>query len=244
MSLLTITVLDGSGGPVVGANVVAWLSDVNGNHLREFTAGGILVAAVSAEADATGSVVLDLVPNDLILRDNTYYSVKVSNRSPVLILKTSDTQTLLQALAASPQALGAGAMLGDLGDIDLAGLTPGQGLRYMGTGIDWIPANWPSGSGGGDKPWVSLSANTVLTVSDAVNRHKVDATVAPYTITLPTAIGNMGLEFTIKRINGGANLVTVGTTASQGIDGVLTYTLDMQWESVTMSSDNANWMVI
>jgi len=103
MSLLTITVLDGSGGPVVGANVVAWLSDVNGNHLREFTAGGILVAAVSAEADATGSVVLDLVPNDLILRDNTYYSVKVSNRSPVLILKTSDTQTLLQALAASPQ---------------------------------------------------------------------------------------------------------------------------------------------
>jgi hypothetical protein len=242
MSQLTITALDDSGAPLVGCPVTAWLSDLNGNVLREFTISGLLVEAVQGVTGVGGVLVIDLPANADIQRQNTYYSVKVGNRSAVLILKTSSAQTLLGALAVSPSALGPAALLSALGDVNLAGLAAGNGLRYQG-GV-WVPWAWPSGGGSSDKTWVTLSGATTLLTGDSVYRHKADASAGAFSVTLPTALGNAGLEFTVKRANSGANIVTVTTSLSQSIDGASTYLLDMQWESVTVSSDNVNWMVI
>lgn len=241
MALLTITVLDVANQPIADANVQVWLCDSLGNHLREFTGTGILVGAAQTETDASGNATLDLVPNAQIVRQNTYYHVKVSNRLPVLIEKSSSTQTLSEAQAVSPEALGPAATLGSLGDVDLTGLASGNTLRYQG-GL-WVPWAWPGGGGSSDKPWVLLTTNTTLVTNDSANHHKVDASAGPRTITLPTAVSNNGIEFKIKRVNTNGNIVTVAAAGGQTIDGVSTYLLDMPWESVSLSSDNSNWLV-
>jgi hypothetical protein len=71
-----------------------------------------------------------------------------------------------------------------------------------------------------------------------------DASSAAFTITLPTAVGKTGQTYTIKRINAGANAVTVGTTSSQNIDGAATYALSMQYKYVKVVSDGSHWIIV
>ncbi len=86
------------------------------------------------------------------------------------------------------------------------------------------------------------TANYTLTERDSVVL--ANATGGAITITLPSAVGYTGLQYTVKRINGGTNNVTVATSDSQTIDGATTRTLSTQYETVTVVSDNANWHVI
>lgn len=81
-----------------------------------------------------------------------------------------------------------------------------------------------------------------LTATDSVIL--ANATTAAFTCTLPTAVGITGRQYTIKRINSGANNVTVGCSASQVIDGAATKTLGSQWSTLTVVSDGANWQVV
>jgi hypothetical protein len=62
------------------------------------------------------------------------------------------------------------------------------------------------------------------------------------TVTLPTAAGITGQEFTIKNLT--ANAVTVATTSSQTIDGATTYALAAQWKYVRVVSNGSNWLVV
>ena len=85
------------------------------------------------------------------------------------------------------------------------------------------------------------SAYTAL-VSDEIITG--DATSAAFTITLPTAVGKTGQTYTIKRVNSGANAVTVGTTSSQTIDGAATYALSAQYKYVKVVSDGSHWIIV
>jgi hypothetical protein len=64
---------------------------------------------------------------------------------------------------------------------------------------------------------------------------------SPITITLITAVGNTGLQYTIKNINTGQ--VTIDGNTTQTIDGQLTQGLN-QYESLTIVSDGSNWHII
>lgn len=64
------------------------------------------------------------------------------------------------------------------------------------------------------------------------------------TATLPTAASIAGRQYTVKKVDSGVGLLVVTTTASQTIDGALTYILTAQWDSVTVVSDGSNWMVV
>lgn len=90
---------------------------------------------------------------------------------------------------------------------------------------------------------VSKTANYTLTASD--DAVLGDASGGGFTLTLPTAVGNSGKIFYIKRTdNTLANQITIATTSSQTIDGLTTrklYTLNEEWQVV---SDNANWRVL
>lgn len=70
-----------------------------------------------------------------------------------------------------------------------------------------------------------------------------DATGAPITETLPTAVGHQGIEYRIKKIDSSANTVTVGTTGGETIDGSPTYVLFAQYSAVVVVSDGADWLV-
>jgi hypothetical protein len=71
-----------------------------------------------------------------------------------------------------------------------------------------------------------------------------DATSAGFTVTLPTAVGIPGQAFVIKKIDSSANAVTIGTTSSQTIDGATFYVMGYQYQSVTVQSNGANWLII
>jgi hypothetical protein len=60
-------------------------------------------------------------------------------------------------------------------------------------------------------------------------------------ITLPTAVGNQNL-YTIKNV--GTGVITVNTTSSETIDGSLTAPIRVQYLSLTLVSDGANWNII
>lgn len=64
------------------------------------------------------------------------------------------------------------------------------------------------------------------------------------TITLPTAVGNTGKQFTIKKVDATTNIATVTTTSSQTIDGESYYTLNDPYEGMKFISDGANWSIV
>jgi len=70
-----------------------------------------------------------------------------------------------------------------------------------------------------------------------------DATSGAYTITLPTAVGIIGRQYMVKKIDSSSNAITVGTTSSQTIDGATTFALVARWQFVTVVSDGSNWII-
>jgi len=69
------------------------------------------------------------------------------------------------------------------------------------------------------------------------------ATAGATTINLPTAVSNAA-KFTIKKIDGGTNSVTVDSNGTETIDGGLTATLLIPSASITLISNNSNWFII
>ena len=89
---------------------------------------------------------------------------------------------------------------------------------------------------------VSKTSSYTATASD----HSLfcDATSGNLTITLPSATGCAGRVYVIKKIDSGANLVTIGCSGSETIDGASNYQLSSQYESITMQSNGSNWYII
>jgi hypothetical protein len=85
----------------------------------------------------------------------------------------------------------------------------------------------------------SVSTNT--TAGSGANVDYVYLVSGTTTITLPTAVGNTN-TYTIKRTNTGT--VTIATTSSQTIDGSTSINLNVQYVSITVVSDGANWNII
>lgn len=89
----------------------------------------------------------------------------------------------------------------------------------------------------------SKTANYTLVSTDYLIL--ADTTGGAFTLTLPTAVGNTGKQFVIKRTNQAlASILTVDTTSSQTIDGVTTTTLNTQYEQIMVISDGANWQLL
>lgn len=100
-----------------------------------------------------------------------------------------------------------------------------------------------SATGGGGGAGITRSINSVSTPTAAGNSSSVDYVYlvsGTTTITLPDAAGNTNL-YTVKNV--GSGVVTVDTTSSQTIDGSLTITLPVQYTSVDIESDTANWNI-
>ena len=64
------------------------------------------------------------------------------------------------------------------------------------------------------------------------------------TLTLPPVALVPGRIYVFKRINSGANTVTVDAYASETIDGALTHVLSAQWNSVTIMNNGIAWFII
>jgi hypothetical protein len=94
------------------------------------------------------------------------------------------------------------------------------------------------GNGGLMLGYTAKTANYTLTATN----YLVNCTANTFTITLPTAVAITGQIFIIK--NSGTGIITLATTSSQTIDGVASgiFTL-VQWDSITVTSNGANWII-
>lgn len=92
-----------------------------------------------------------------------------------------------------------------------------------------------------------LAVRTVSGVGSATINDDVllmDMTGGAFTLTLPTAVGNTGKVFFIKKIDSSLNIGTIDGDGTETIDGVTTKKLNTQYESWEIVSDGSNWLVL
>lgn len=116
--------------------------------------------------------------------------------------------------------------------------TNGQFLRTNGSGtLSWGTA--------GATAYTVYSPTTTTTISETSGEVVVlaDATSGNLTVNLPTAVSNTA-KITIKKIDSSANTVIIDPNSTQTVDGSATKTIEFQYTSVTLISNNANWFII
>jgi hypothetical protein len=91
--------------------------------------------------------------------------------------------------------------------------------------------------GGITFPYVGISTTYSISSDD----YFIECTSGTFNVTLPTAVGSAGKIYVVK--NSGTGIVTIDTTSSETIDGVLTKTLN-QYDSVILESNGANWVIV
>ena len=71
-----------------------------------------------------------------------------------------------------------------------------------------------------------------------------DASSGALTITLPSVASNPGNPFYVKRLNSGANTVTIAAVGSDLIDGSSTAVLNSRYETLLLVAEAGSWHVI
>lgn len=235
--------------------------NVNGQIISQRASTGLAVFQANITGDTTSRIVIttdgifNWGPGGSTATDTTLYRSAANQLS---------TGGVLDFGAASGPSISVASTIGD--KINLYGSTYGFGVQsnrlvaYVnGTASSFVVRSVAgSGAKSSGTDAVVLKADGTVTATNYATALSTKtttytitasdgtilgnhATVA-FTITLPTAVSITGRTYTIKNIN--AATVTVGTTSSQTIDGVTTYTLATQYKYVTVQSDGANWQVI
>lgn len=86
---------------------------------------------------------------------------------------------------------------------------------------------------------VSVSAAYTARLDDGVVL--ADASSGAFTVTLPSAAQASGATIRVKRLNSGANAVTVGAASGQTIDGAATKSLASPYAFLVLISNGTNW---
>lgn len=97
----------------------------------------------------------------------------------------------------------------------------------------------------GQRPkFITKTANYTLTNSD--QGIFGDASGGTFTLTLPTAVGNVNQLYTLVKNDSSGNAVQIATTSSQTINGAAasTYNLSTQYQGITLWSDGTEWKIV
>ena len=160
----------------------------------------------------------------------------------------SEGSNLYYTNARADARIGA-ANLTDLNDVNYT-----AGASINGYVLEYVHANtrWEAkaASGGGTAPDVvtdSSGTNTTISTTTGIEEvHLIDNGTSAVTISLPSAsTAGEGYKYQIKRL--GTATVTIDPDGSEQIDNGgagVAITLDVQFESVTIVSNNANWFII
>lgn len=89
----------------------------------------------------------------------------------------------------------------------------------------------------------TVTGGTTLTIIGIEQTVFADTTSGGFTTVLPTAVGNSGYKFHLKKLVS-ANTWIIGTTSSQLIDSTTTATITTQYASISVQSDNVAWQII
>lgn len=91
----------------------------------------------------------------------------------------------------------------------------------------------------------SVSTTQAISFLSALNTFvKATSGAGGITLTLPSAAAAAGQSIRIIKVDTGVGGVTLNTTGGQTINGLSTYVLTNQWQTVSVESDNSNWIVV
>ena len=122
--------------------------------------------------------------------------------------------------------------------------SPDYLLDVAGTGsfetIRFSDGTTQATAGGGVRSYANITADSTITTSNDLVF--ADSTAGQITVTLPSAISNGGVNFTIKKTDSSSNSVII--SGSETIDGQASVSLFYQNESLTVTSNNSVWFII
>lgn len=121
------------------------------------------------------------------------------------------------------------------GRLGFTAIDSADGSKWVHDGTDWVP--WYAAGLPGNITYASTDANYTIQIND----HVLEVTDNTVDITLPTALAAFSREYIIK--NSGSGVVTLYTASTETIDGSTTQTLN-QYDSITVVSNNINWIII
>jgi hypothetical protein len=101
------------------------------------------------------------------------------------------------------------------------------------TGVSGISGGWTATTVS-SSPFTATSDNTIL----------CNTSGGIITINLPAAASNANKVYNIKKIDSSGNSITIDANASETIDGTLTKSLNLQYESITIQCDGSNWYIL
>jgi hypothetical protein len=87
----------------------------------------------------------------------------------------------------------------------------------------------------------SLTSQTTLIMDD--NFIEADATAGSFGVVLPTAIGNPGKTYHVKKTDVSANAVVVSGSGAELVDGVAIKVVPAQYSSVSVISNGIGWLI-
>lgn len=245
---------------VYGSTDTAGSSPTNYSRLSISHAGGTSGATIATEAGGTGTA------GPLTFKGDGTTSLALDNGNGVSLQYNSGAKIFLggdvNLYQGGNMALfltGSGARIGIRNDALItwtatgANATPDTALARNAAGVIEINNGTTGtfadltlrniiGTGGFSCNLVTKTAAYTATANYCVIL--ADATSGAVTITLPTAVGRKGQEYSIKKIDSSANAVTVATTSSQTIDGSTTKSLATQYSKTSVVSDGANWFIL
>jgi hypothetical protein len=90
--------------------------------------------------------------------------------------------------------------------------------------------------------WVAVNAGlSPYTVLDADDVIVADAAGGPITVTLPTVASSDGRVLYVKKVDVSGNAVSADGNGAELVDGLATFDLLVQYESVTLFCDGSQW---
>jgi hypothetical protein len=89
---------------------------------------------------------------------------------------------------------------------------------------------------------VSVEADYSMTYDDYLVL--ADTTAGQFTITLPSAVSQIGKVFVIKKVNSAQNRVYIQGSNDETLDGATSKNLRTQWTALEVISDGDNWIIL
>lgn len=129
---------------------------------------------------------------------------------------------------ATDQDLWGGELNGDLDELDV----------LLKTGFNWSSSPQTLN--------FSVSAPTTgsATIGSTKLLYQIDSTLSNVTASLPAAASCAGMAVAFRRIDSGANTISITANGAEIINGLVTRTLLLQYDYLIIASDGTSWSII
>jgi hypothetical protein len=250
---VSYTTIDSSGARVYGKVVAGTDSSTNGSIILQdsYSNGNLTTIGTNY---SSGAPIIGFGVTPSTSSADTFLSATNLTDYPRGALVVSNT---LKYFIGAPQTVTIGSAIAQLRLFEIKNNGQMQLPFYTASGsYSGTPAGYlafdssgniitTTGTGGGGGFAYSFTSVTSVYTETATSGYKIilaDTTSGAFTINLPTAVGNTAL-IVIKK-TGGSGLLTIDANSTQTIDGSLTATISVNNTSLSLISNNSNWLII